>query len=96
MRRFFIQFVLPACFCVLPLFAATLVAMCVPREAMEFFWEHVGRMEYLILGLGTLLFLLQMAMCWRALRGAAPASTSAPIAGSPISRKRLSGSRCSG
>ncbi len=68
MRRFFIQFVLPLCFCILPLLAATLVAMCVPREAMDFFWEHVGRMEYLILGLGTLLFLLQMAMCWRALR----------------------------
>jgi hypothetical protein len=67
-RRFLIQFFLPACFCILPLFAAALVAVCVPRDAMIFFWEHMGAMEYLILGLGTFLFVLQMSMCWRALR----------------------------
>lgn len=59
---------LPACFCLLPLLAAALVAVCVPPDAMTFFWEHVGPMEWLILGLGTLLFLLQMPMCWLALR----------------------------
>jgi hypothetical protein len=67
-RRFLIQYFLPACFCVLPLLAAGLVAMCVPPRALEFFWEHARAMEALILGLGTLLFVLQMAMCWRALR----------------------------
>src|SRR4051794_14264668 len=35
---------------------------------MVYFWEHVGAMEYLILGMGALLFALQMSMCWRALR----------------------------
>ena len=68
MRRMLIQFVLPAFFCLLPILAAGLVAVCVPREAMAFFWDHVGPMETLILGLGTLLFLLQMIFCWKALR----------------------------
>jgi MotA/TolQ/ExbB proton channel family len=67
-RRILIQVVLPVFFCVLPLLAAGLVAVCVPREALLFFWEHVGAMEELILGLGTLLFVLQMAFCWKALR----------------------------
>ena len=68
MRRFLIQLVLPAFFCLLPILAAGLVAVCVPQEAMLFFWQHVGPMETLILVLGVLLFLLQMAFCWKALR----------------------------
>ncbi len=68
MRRFLITLVLPAFFCLLPLLAAGLVAVCVPWEALKFFWDHFGPMEVLILGLGTLLFLLQMAFCWKALR----------------------------
>ncbi len=67
-RRLLIQFVLPAFFCLLPLLGAGLVAVCVPPEAMKFFWEHVGNMEWLILSLGGGLFLLQMIMAWRALR----------------------------
>jgi hypothetical protein len=67
-RPILIRFVLPAFFCVLPLLAAGLVAACVPREAMIFFWQHAGPMEALILGMGTLLFTLQMAFCWKALR----------------------------
>ncbi len=68
MRPFLIRFVLPAFFCLLPLLAAGLVAVCVPHDAMVFFWEHIGSMEVLILGLGTFLFLLQMVLCWKALR----------------------------
>ena len=68
MRRFFIQLVLPAFFCLLPILAAGLVAACVPHDALIFFWNHVGPMEWLILGLGGLLFFLQTPMCWRALR----------------------------
>jgi hypothetical protein len=67
-RRFLIQLVLPAFFCILPLLAAGLVAVCVPRDAIIFFWEHIGAMEWLILGLGGLLFALQMVMAWRALQ----------------------------
>ncbi len=68
MRRILIQLVLPAFFCLLPLLAAALVAVCVPRDALIFFWEHIGSMEVLILALGGVLFLLQMPLCWRALR----------------------------
>ncbi len=68
MRRILINVVLPVFFCILPLLAAGLVAVCVPREAMVFFWDHAGAMEVLILGLGCLLFLLQMVFCWKALR----------------------------
>jgi hypothetical protein len=67
-RRILIQVVIPVFFCLLPLLIAGLVAACVPREAMIFFWEHIGAMETLILGLGSLLFVLQMFLCWRALR----------------------------
>jgi hypothetical protein len=67
-RRILIQFVLPAFFCVLPLLAAGLVGVCVPQNAMLFFWDHIGAMEELILGLGALLFVLQMVFCWRALQ----------------------------
>ena len=68
MRRLLIQLVLPVFFCLLPILAAGLVAVCVPPAAMQFFWQHMGPMEWLILGMGGLLFLLQTPMCWRALR----------------------------
>ena len=68
MRRLLIQFVLPFCFCLIPFLAAALVAVCVPREAMTFLLTHLGSMDVLILGLGVLIFSLQMIMCWRALR----------------------------
>jgi hypothetical protein len=67
-RSILIKLVLPMFFCVLPLLAAGLVGICVPREAMLFFWDHIGAMEELILGLGALLFVLQMVFCWKALR----------------------------
>jgi len=68
MRRLLIQLVLPVFFCLLPILAAGLVAVCVPPAALQFFWDHIGPMEYLILGLGSFLFFLQMIFCWRALR----------------------------
>ena len=68
MRRVLIRLVLPLGFCLLPFLAATLVALSVPRAAMEFFLANVREMETLILGLGGMLFFLQMILCWRALR----------------------------
>jgi MotA/TolQ/ExbB proton channel family protein len=67
-RRFLIRTLLPLCFCLVPLFAGALVAVAIPREAMAFFVEHIGPMDALILGLGALLFALQIPVCWRALR----------------------------
>ena len=68
MRRFLIQFVLPLCFCLFPFLAAALVGVCIPRGAMDFYLAHYGPMDGLIIGLGSALFLLQMLLCWQALR----------------------------
>ena len=68
MRLFLIRTLLPFCFCLVPLLAAALVAVAIPHDAMNFFLEHIGRMDSLILGLGVLLFALQLPLCWRALR----------------------------
>jgi hypothetical protein len=67
-RLLLIRTLLPLCFCLVPLLAAALVAVAIPRDAMQFFVTHVSTMDGLILGLGTLLFALQMPLCWRALR----------------------------
>jgi hypothetical protein len=67
-RRFLIQFVLPLCFCLVPFLAAALVAVCIPRDAMYFYFYHFGPMDGLIVALGSLLFVLQMLLCWQALR----------------------------
>jgi MotA/TolQ/ExbB proton channel family len=67
-RRFLIGWFLPSLLSTIPLLAAALVLMCVPETALRYFWEHSGRIEWLILGGGTALFLTQMILCWRALR----------------------------
>lgn len=68
MRRILIQIVLPSCFCLVPFLAAALVGVCIPRDAMSFYFEHFGSMDALILGIGSVLFVLQMLLCWQALR----------------------------
>ena len=72
MRRFVIQTVLPAVFCLMPPLAAVLVALAIPSKARAY---YLGRLEkadsgidWLILGLGVTLFLLQMLLAWRALQ----------------------------
>lgn len=68
MRRILIQLVLPLCFCLLPLVAASLVALAVPRDAMAFYLDNISTMDRLILGLGGGLFLCQMLLCRQAMR----------------------------
>jgi hypothetical protein len=63
-----IQLVLPFLFCLLPLLAAVLVAVAVPTPAQRFYLSHISPMDWLILGLGAALFLVQMLGCWRALQ----------------------------
>jgi nitrate reductase NapE component len=67
-RVLLIRTLLPLCFCLVPLLAAALVAVAIPRDAMSFFILHIGAMDALILGLGALLFALQLPLCWKALR----------------------------
>ena len=70
MRRLLIQFVLPAVFCLIPLAGAVLVAFAVPPDAMRHYLARVRHspIDWLILGLGAVLFLTQLGLAWRALR----------------------------
>jgi hypothetical protein len=69
-RRLLIQYVLPTAFCLVPVAGAVLVAAAVPPEAMHDYLRRVetNRIDWLILGLGTLLFVSQVILAWRALR----------------------------
>jgi hypothetical protein len=69
-RRTLIQRVLPVSFCVVPLLAAVLVAAATPVEALQFYLQRVqvSYMDWLILGLGVTLFVVQLFMSWRALQ----------------------------
>lgn len=70
MRRALIQYVLPAVFCLVPLLAAALVAAAIPTAAQEYYLQQIQKssIDWLILGLGGLLFVTQMLLCWQALR----------------------------
>jgi hypothetical protein len=69
-RRTLIQTVLPFCFCVVPFLAALLIALATPPDALRFYLERIrtSYMDWLILGLGTGLFAVQLVMSWQALR----------------------------
>lgn len=68
MRRVLIQFVLPVIFCLLPILAAGVVVLALPPAALDFFLKNISHMDALILGLGSVLFTMQMILTWRALR----------------------------
>jgi hypothetical protein len=67
-RRRLIQFVLPVVFCVVPLLAALAIAVSLPGPARDFYLAHLTTFDALILGLGAILFVLQMGMALRALQ----------------------------
>jgi hypothetical protein len=69
-RRFLIGRLLPLAFSLLPLLAACLIAAALPQTAREFYIQRANPLDYLILILGTTLFLVQTlfafrALCWR-------------------------------
>jgi hypothetical protein len=73
MRRTLIQRLLPFFFCLVPLLAAVVVAIAVPPQAAQFYVNRIrdyrnSGMDWLILGLGASLFLVQMMLAWRALQ----------------------------
>jgi hypothetical protein len=53
----------------LPLLAAALVGAATPTAALNFYADRVreSRMDWLILGLGTVMFAVQLVLSWRAL-----------------------------
>jgi len=69
-RRTLIQRILPLVFCLVPLLAAVLVAAALPAAAQRYYLERIrtSTMDWLILGLGSVLFVAQMLLAWRALQ----------------------------
>ena len=65
-----IRTVLPAAFCIVPLFGAILVAAAIPSEAQQDYLQRIktSAIDWIILGLGATLFTSQMILSWRALQ----------------------------
>src|SRR5262249_40191398 len=61
---------LPLFFCLVPLLAAALVVVALPGPARDFYVQRVQNspMDWLILGLGAGLFVVQLMLTWWALR----------------------------
>jgi hypothetical protein len=76
MRRTLIQTVLPLVFCCVPVIAGVLIAVSIPSQAREFYLERVipqgssrgSPIDWLILGLGGTLFVLQVLLSWSAMQ----------------------------
>ncbi len=70
MRRTLIQNVLPTVFCTIPLALAMLVAAAIPSDAQMDYLRRVSTsaIDWLILGLGTILFISQTMLTWRAMQ----------------------------
>jgi hypothetical protein len=69
LRRTMIQQVLPLAFVLVPVLAGALIAAAIPPVAMKFYLNHLSHsaMDWIILGLGALLFTAQSLFAWRAL-----------------------------
>jgi hypothetical protein len=67
-RRFLIQSVLPLVFCLVPPLAASLIVLAVPVRARQFYLAQISGIDWLVLGLGALLFVVQILLAWRALQ----------------------------
>jgi hypothetical protein len=67
-RHFLIRVILPLFFCVVPLLAALLIAAALPAKAREAYLKWVGPIDFLILGLGAFLFIIQTLSAFRALQ----------------------------
>ena len=70
MRRALIRTLLPLLFCTLPILAAALIATSLPVDARSFYLHHLktSSLDQLILTFGSVLFLTQLLVAWRALR----------------------------
>lgn len=70
MRRTLIQHLLPTIFCLVPVAVAVLVAACIPPDARTYYFHRLqtSAIDWLILGMGALLFITQTILVWRALQ----------------------------
>ena len=67
-RRRLIQFLLPLLFALLPVLGAGLVVATLPTKAREFYFGNMTPLDYVIVGLGGTLFVVQSLLAYRALR----------------------------
>lgn len=70
MKRLVIRWLLPTVLCMLPVAGGMALALAMPEAALHFYLDRVREsyLDWLILGLGTGLALIQLVMSWRALR----------------------------
>lgn len=70
MRRLLIRFVLPLIFCLTPVAAGCLIAAAIPAGARTDYLDRIQEspIDWVILGLGTILFSTQTMLVWRALQ----------------------------
>ena len=68
MRRLLILTVLPLVFCAVPLLTAGVIAASLPAQARTFYLEHLTTLDWFILGLGAILFVVQILLAWRAMQ----------------------------
>jgi hypothetical protein len=69
-RRLLIQYILPFLLCLVPFLAGFLVAVSTPHQARTYYLTYIqtSYLDWLILGTGSLLFLIQIGLTWQALR----------------------------
>jgi hypothetical protein len=79
-RRALIQVVLPLLFCTLPLLAGVVIAASLPEQASRFYLAHLTPLDHLILGLGAVLFVVQMFCSWKSLHWRGPGFDERPDA----------------
>jgi MotA/TolQ/ExbB proton channel family len=70
LRRSLIQTVLPLAFAAIPVLASVLIVATLPPVARNFYLSHVTPFDWVILGLGGALFLIQTVLAFAALRWA--------------------------
>jgi hypothetical protein len=67
-RRLLIQTLLPLVFCAVPPLTAAVIAAALPAQARNFYLEHLTTLDWFILGLGAVLFVVQILLAWRAMQ----------------------------
>lgn len=68
MRRFLAVWCLPILISLLPFAGSVCIIASLPATARDFYLVRLTRLDTLLIGLGTALFLLQSLLAWKALR----------------------------
>jgi hypothetical protein len=66
-RRTLVRVIFPLLFFCIPPAAAFVVWRAIPERAWSFYVEHISPMDAVIIGLGGVMFAIQMLLSWQAL-----------------------------